>query len=151
MRANIAAFAAIATLACNVLTSEAADDDVTSIRDEIQQLSESYEARIAELESRLDTMEMTEGRAVSSEGESASRATKNRRIFNNTFNSSDYYYGISIGVEDVGYQWGARFNFQLRPFYKRSQILENDYLIRQYREKKYLITLDIDCRFHEFV
>ena len=80
MRANLAAFAAMSTLACNVLTSEAADD-VTSIRDEMKQLSENYEARIAELESRLEKMEMTEGRTVSSEGESASSTTKNRRIF----------------------------------------------------------------------
>ena len=68
MRANLAAFAAIATLACNVLTSEAADNDVTSIRAEIKHLSETYEARIAELESRLEKMETTEGRTVSNEG-----------------------------------------------------------------------------------
>ena len=88
MKVNLAAFAAIATLGCNIATPEAADDDVTSIRDEIKQLSESYEARIAELESRLEKMEMTEGRAVSSEAESASNATRNRRFFDNTFNPS---------------------------------------------------------------
>ena len=88
MRVNLAAFAAIATLTCNVLTSEAADDDVASIRDEIKQLSVSYEARIAELESRLVKMEMTEGRTVSSEGGATSSAAKTRRIFDNTFNPS---------------------------------------------------------------
>ena len=96
MRANIAAFAAIATLACNVLTSEAADGDVTSIRDEIKQLSESYEARIAELESRLEKMEMTEDRTVSNEAESVSNATKNRRIFDNTFNPSFWVSQTSV-------------------------------------------------------
>ena len=85
MRGNLAAFAAIATFACNVMTSEAADNDVTNIRAEIKHLSESYEARIADLESKLERMEMTEGRTVSSEEESASSAAKNRRIFDNTF------------------------------------------------------------------
>ena len=63
-------------------------------------------------------------------------------IFNNTFNFNDYYYGFSMGVEDLGYQWGARFNFQFRPFYKRVQIQETDFLIRQYREKKYFISIN---------
>ena len=68
-------------------------------------------------------------------------------VFNNTFNFNDYYYGFSMGVEDLGYQWGARFNFQFRPFYKRVQIQETDFLIRQYREKKYFISIDLDKRF----
>ncbi len=68
-------------------------------------------------------------------------------IFNNTFNSKDYYYGFSMGIEDLGYEWGARFNFQFRPFFKRTLIQDSPNLIRQYREKKYFISVDLDKRF----
>lgn len=71
-------------------------------------------------------------------------------VFNNTFNANDYYYGFSMGVEDLGYEWGARFNFQFRPFFKRTLIQENSSTIRQYREKKYFISLDFDKRFFHF-
>ena len=71
-------------------------------------------------------------------------------FFNNTFNTKDYYYGFSMGVEDLGYEWGARFNFQFRPFFKRTLIQENSSTIRQYREKKYFISLDFDKRFFHF-
>ncbi len=71
-------------------------------------------------------------------------------IFNNTFNLKDYYYGFSLGMEDLGYEWGARFNFQFRPFYKRTQIQVNDQLITQYREKKYFVSIDLDKRFFHF-
>jgi len=71
-------------------------------------------------------------------------------IFNNTFNLNDYYYGFSMGVEDLGFEWGARFNFQFRPFFKRTLIQENSTTIRQYREKKYFISLDFDKRFFHF-
>ena len=65
---------------------------------------------------------------------------------NNTFTYNDYYYGWSMGIEDVGFKWGARFNFQLRPFFKRSQIRESETIIRQYRERKYFVSIDIDKR-----
>jgi len=71
-------------------------------------------------------------------------------LFNNTFNLKDYYYGISMGMEDLGYEWGVRFNFQFRPFYKRTQIQVNDHLITQYREKKYFVSIDLDKRFLHF-
>lgn len=71
-------------------------------------------------------------------------------IFNNTFNSKDYYYGLSMGMEDLGYEWGVRFNFQFRPFYKRTQVQLTDYLITQYREKKFFVSVDIDKRFLNF-
>ena len=71
-------------------------------------------------------------------------------VFNNTFNFSDYYYGISVGMEDLGYEWGARFNFQFRPFYKRTQIEVNNNLITQYREKKFFVSIDLDKRFANF-
>ena len=113
MRANLAAFAAIATLACNVMTSEAADNDVTSIHAEIKHLSETYETRIAELESRLEKIETTEGKTVSGEGGSASSAAKNRRIFDNTFNPSigvilngRYSEFSSTGSEIAGFAVG---------------------------------------------
>ena len=69
---------------------------------------------------------------------------------NNDFNADDWYTGFSGGVEDIGYQWGARLGFQFRPFRKKIQIIESDNLIRQYLERKYLIFLDLDKRFAHF-
>jgi len=71
-------------------------------------------------------------------------------IFNNTFNTKDYYWGFSMGVEDLGFQWGARFNFQFRPFFKRTLVRESSTVIRQFREKKYFISFDFDKRFGNF-
>jgi hypothetical protein len=69
---------------------------------------------------------------------------------NNDFNTDDWYTGFSGGVEDIGYQWGARLGFQFRPFRKKIQVIESDNFIRQYQERKYLIFLDLDKRFAHF-
>lgn len=69
---------------------------------------------------------------------------------NNEFNTDDWYTGLSGGVEDIGYQWGARLGFQFRPFRKKIQVIESDNFIRQYQERKYLIFLDLDKRFAHF-
>jgi opacity protein-like surface antigen len=66
---------------------------------------------------------------------------------NNDFNLQDWYLGVSGGIEDVGYQWSAKLSFGFRPFKKSVQIQENEYLIRQYQEKKYFLSLDLDKRF----
>ena len=68
---------------------------------------------------------------------------------NNDFNAQDWIFGISAGVEDIGYKWGARLGFNLRPFYKKVQIKEGT-IIRQYREQKYFLSLDLDKRFLKF-
>jgi hypothetical protein len=69
---------------------------------------------------------------------------------NNDFNLQDYMVGLSAGIEDLGFEWGARVGFNLRPFYKKVQIKSDNNIIRQYREQKYLISLDLDKRFLHF-
>ncbi|MFT7158586.1 MAG: hypothetical protein ACI8Q1_003619 [Parvicella sp.] len=65
---------------------------------------------------------------------------------NNDFNLQDWYTGISGGIEDLSYQWGARLGFNFRPFRKRIQVLEDNNIIRQYHERKYFLSLDLDKR-----
>lgn len=69
---------------------------------------------------------------------------------NNDFNLQDYMVGVSAGIEDLGFEWGARVGFNLRPFYKKVQIKSDNNIVRQYREQKYLISLDLDKRFLHF-
>lgn len=69
---------------------------------------------------------------------------------NNDFNLQDYMVGLSAGIEDLGFEWGARVGFNLRPFYKKVQIKSENNIVRQYREQKYLISLDLDKRFLHF-
>lgn len=69
---------------------------------------------------------------------------------NNDFNLQDYTVGFSAGIEDLGFEWGARVGFNLRPFYKKVQIKADNNIVRQYREQKYLISLDLDKRFLHF-
>ena len=66
------------------------------------------------------------------------------------FNFSDLYLGISTGIEDIGFQWGARLNFEFRPFYKKVSVSESQFVTRQYREKKYFLSLDLDKRFGHY-
>ncbi len=66
------------------------------------------------------------------------------------FNLNDLYWSISGGIEDVGYQWGARVNFEFRPFYKKVQVRESGTLTRQYREKRFFFSIDLDKRFGHF-
>jgi hypothetical protein len=65
---------------------------------------------------------------------------------NNDFNFQDWYMGVSGGIEDLSYQWGARLGFNFRPFRKRIQVLEGNNIIRQYHERKYFLSLDLDKR-----
>lgn len=62
------------------------------------------------------------------------------------FNTNDFYWSFSGGIEDVGYQWGARLNFDLRPFYKKVQTPIENYITRQYKEQKYFLSIDLDKR-----
>jgi hypothetical protein len=91
---------------------------------------------------------------ISQDGES-SKTSKQIKIvptlsINNDFNLQDYMVGFSGGIEDLGFEWGARVGFNLRPFYKKVQIKSDNNIIRQYREQKYLISLDLDKRFLHF-
>lgn len=65
---------------------------------------------------------------------------------NNDFNIDDWYMGVSGGVEDIGYQWGARIGFAFRPFRKKIQVRGDNNIVRQYHERKYLIFVDLDKR-----
>lgn len=65
---------------------------------------------------------------------------------NNDFNLDDWYMGVSGGIEDVGYQWGARIGFAFRPFQKKIQVISDNDIVRQYLERKYLIFIDVDKR-----
>lgn len=69
---------------------------------------------------------------------------------NNDFNGDDWYLGFSAGAEDLGYEWGARLGFNFRPFYKKVQVRDANDIIRQYREQKYILSLDLDKRFLHF-
>lgn len=69
---------------------------------------------------------------------------------NNDFNLQDYMVGMSAGIEDLGFEWGARIGFNLRPFYKKVQVKSDNNIVRQYREQKYFISLDLDKRFLHF-
>ncbi len=57
---------------------------------------------------------------------------------------------MSVGAEDLGYEWGARLGFNFRPFYKKTQIADDNNIVRQYREQKYFLSLDLDKRFLHF-
>ena len=63
-----------------------------------------------------------------------------------TFNLYDFYYGFSAGVDHKSRMYGARLNFQFRPAYKKVQIQESETTIRQYEEKKYFTSIDLDKR-----
>jgi hypothetical protein len=68
----------------------------------------------------------------------------------NDINLQDWYLGFTGGIEDMNNEWGVRLGFNFRPFRKYVQIQESDFIIRQYREKKYYLYLDIDKRFIHF-
>ena len=70
----------------SVSAVEAQDNDVEALRTEILKLKQAYEARIAELESRLDKVEKTRSETVSSSP--ARPATAKRLVKDNSFNPS---------------------------------------------------------------
>jgi len=69
----------------------------------------------------------------------------------NDFNLDDWYVGLSGGIEDVGYQWGAMFGFGFRPFRKKVLAIENENITRQYMERKYFLFMDFDKRLGHLV
>jgi len=66
------------------------------------------------------------------------------------FNMDDLFWSFNGGIEDVQNEWGAKLNFEFRPFEKKVQIREDNNIIRQYKEVKYFISIDIDKRFLHF-
>lgn len=67
------------------------------------------------------------------------------------FNSQDFFWSISGGVEEKKYQFGIRANIEFRPYYKKIQIYDpNSPIIYQYKEKKYFFSIDLDKRFFDF-
>ncbi len=83
---KLAVFVALIAMLFRVSALEASDNDVEALRAEILKLKQAYEARIAELESRLDKVEKTRAEAVSSS--SARPATAKRLVKDNSFNPS---------------------------------------------------------------
>jgi len=66
------------------------------------------------------------------------------------FNTNDLFWSVNGGIEDVQNEWGAKLNFEFRPFEKKVQIREDNNIIRQYKEVKYFISIDVDKRFLHF-
>jgi len=67
------------------------------------------------------------------------------------FNLNDMFWSISGGIEEKNHEFGARINFEFRPFYKKIQLQSpNSNIIRQYHEKKYFFSIDVDKRFFNF-
>lgn len=66
------------------------------------------------------------------------------------FNLNDMFWSINGGIEDVQNEWGARLNFEFRPFEKKVQVNEDNNIVRQYKEVKYFAAIDIDKRFLHF-
>lgn len=63
------------------------------------------------------------------------------------FNATDIFFGFGLGVEDINLEWGARLNYGFRPYHKKVLIDEGENVLRQYREKLHLISLDLEKRF----
>lgn len=63
------------------------------------------------------------------------------------FNTTDLYTGLSIGIEDLTYQWSAKLGTSIRPFRKVIQLPEDNGYIYQYHERKFFLFLELDKRF----
>ena len=86
LKSKPAVFAACVVLFSGMSALQAQDNDVETLRAEILKLKQAYEARIAELESRLDKVEKTRAEAVASSP--ARPATAKRLVKDNSFNPS---------------------------------------------------------------
>lgn len=65
-------------------------------------------------------------------------------------NLKDFYVDFGGGVEETKTKIGAQFNFAFRPFYKKVQINESGNVIRQWKEKKFFLSVDLYKRFLPF-
>lgn len=65
-------------------------------------------------------------------------------------NLQDFYLDFGAGAYEQNSKIGAQLNCSFRPFYKKVQIYQEANIIRQWKEKKYLISLDLYKRILEF-
>jgi hypothetical protein len=65
-------------------------------------------------------------------------------------NLNDFYVDFGGGIEEARTKIGAQFNFAFRPFYKKVQINESANVIRQWKEKKFFLSIDLYKRFLPF-
>lgn len=63
------------------------------------------------------------------------------------FNGKDFFLGLGLGMEELNRQWGWKLNFDMRPYFKKIQIREEDNSISQYFEKKFFLSGDLEKRF----
>ena len=80
------ACATLITMLFSNIALAASDKDIEALRAEIHQMKQAYETRIDMLESKLNKMEKTQAKAVSSAP--ATPATARRDVKNNSFNPS---------------------------------------------------------------
>jgi len=65
-------------------------------------------------------------------------------------NLQDIYIDFGAGAFEHTSKLGAQLNFAFRPYYKKVQLYEEPNIIRQWKEKKYCLSLDIYKRLLEF-
>ncbi|MBT5401912.1 MAG: hypothetical protein HOH13_08245 [Crocinitomicaceae bacterium] len=65
-------------------------------------------------------------------------------------NFQDFYLDFGAGAYDQKSRIGAQLSCSFRPFYKKVQIHQQSNIIRQWKEKKYLVSLDLYKRLLKF-
>ena len=88
IKSKQAVFAALIAMCFCAPVLEASDDDIKALRAEILKLKETYEDRIAELESRLAEVEKAKSKDIASAPAPARPATAKRLVKDNSFNPS---------------------------------------------------------------
>lgn len=86
LKTKLAASATLITLLSSTSALAASDKDIEALRAEIKNMKQTYEGRIAELESKLSKVEKTQAKAVAPA--SATPATARRDVKDNSFNPS---------------------------------------------------------------
>lgn len=66
------------------------------------------------------------------------------------FNGNDLLVDFGVGLDDRGWDYSAMFNVGFRPFIKKVLVEEENNQLFQYREKVFLVSLDLEKRFHFF-
>lgn len=69
--------------------------------------------------------------------------------FGTNFNLDDFYFDFNYGLQDTEYQWGAALSFDMRPYFKKVQIVDKPNHVSQYFEKKFFLALEGEKRFLE--
>ena len=85
LKTKLVASAALITLLSSTSALAASDKDIEALRAEIQNMKQTYEGRIAELESKLTKVEQKQEVA---EVKPAAPASSGKKIFDNSFNPS---------------------------------------------------------------